>query len=46
MVEYALIVALISIVAIAVLVLVGKKIGDIFSNVDEELSNALTTEAP
>lgn len=45
MVEYALIVALISIVAIAVLVLVGKKIGDIFTKVDDELSEALVTEA-
>lgn len=46
MVEYALIVALISIVAIAVLVLVGKKIGEIFTKVDDELSEALVvTEA-
>ena len=37
MVEYALIIALVSIAAIAVLVLLGPKIANIFSNVNNEL---------
>lgn len=40
MVEYAILVALISIAAIATIVLVGQKVDDAFDKVQTELSNA------
>lgn len=42
MVEYAILVALISIAAIATIVLVGQKVDDAFDKVQTELSNAGT----
>lgn len=42
MVEYAILVALISIAAIATIVLVGQKVDDAFDKVQTELTNAGT----
>lgn len=45
MVEYGLIIALIAIVVIVALTLLGPKIRDIFTKVNDELDNATTTPA-
>lgn len=45
MVEYALIIGLIAIVAVVALVLLGPQIRTLFNNANEEISDAATTTA-
>lgn len=45
MVEYALIIGLIAIVAVVALVVLGPRIRDLFNRSNDEMSKALTTTA-